>query len=39
MNSNWSSGLTVWDVLHGTLRTDVPQERITIGVSELRNPK
>ena len=31
-NSNWSSGLTVWDWLHGTLRLDVPQERITIGV-------
>ena len=30
-DSNWSSGLTVWDRLHGTLRLDVPQERITIG--------
>ncbi len=30
--SNWSSGLTVWDYLHGTLRLDVPQQAITIGV-------
>lgn len=35
-DANWSSGLTVWDRLHGTLRTDVPQERIVIGVRELR---
>jgi sterol desaturase/sphingolipid hydroxylase (fatty acid hydroxylase superfamily) len=32
-NSNWSSGLTVWDYLHGTLRLDVPQQEITIGVA------
>jgi sterol desaturase/sphingolipid hydroxylase (fatty acid hydroxylase superfamily) len=32
MNSNWSSGLTVWDWLHGTLRLNVPQQAITIGV-------
>jgi hypothetical protein len=25
--------LTVWDYLHGTLRVDVPQQAITIGVS------
>ena len=31
-NSNWSSGFTVWDRLHGTLRFDVPQQAITIGV-------
>lgn len=30
-DSNFSSGLSVWDYLHGTIRTDVPQERITIG--------
>lgn len=34
MNSNWSSGLTVWDLLHGTFRNDVPQDEITIGVKE-----
>jgi sterol desaturase/sphingolipid hydroxylase (fatty acid hydroxylase superfamily) len=37
-NSNWSSGLTVWDRLHGTLRLDVPQEEITVGVPAYRNP-
>lgn len=31
-NSNFSSGLTVWDALHGTYRRDVPQEAITIGL-------
>ena len=33
-DSNWSSGLTVWDYLHGTFRSDVPQSEITIGVKE-----
>jgi sterol desaturase/sphingolipid hydroxylase (fatty acid hydroxylase superfamily) len=37
-NSNWSSGSTLWDRLHGTLRADVPQRAITIGVPELRDP-
>lgn len=37
-NSNWSSGLTLWDWLHGTLRLDVPQEEITIGVAAYRDP-
>lgn len=32
-NSNWSSGLTIWDRLHGTLRLNIPQQAITIGVS------
>lgn len=31
-DSNWSSGLTVWDWLHDTLQLDVPQETIEIGV-------
>jgi sterol desaturase/sphingolipid hydroxylase (fatty acid hydroxylase superfamily) len=31
-DSNFSSGFTVWDVLHGTLRTGTPQAEITIGV-------
>ena len=31
-DSNWSSGLTIWDRLHGTLRLNVPQDEITIGV-------
>jgi sterol desaturase/sphingolipid hydroxylase (fatty acid hydroxylase superfamily) len=37
-NSNWSSGLTIWDRLHGTLRLNVPQDRITIGLAAWRNP-
>jgi sterol desaturase/sphingolipid hydroxylase (fatty acid hydroxylase superfamily) len=37
-NSNWSSGLTVWDRLHGTLRLNVPQDEITIGVPAYRDP-
>lgn len=39
MNSNYSSLLTAWDALHGTLRLDVPQETITIGVREWRDPR
>lgn len=35
-DSNWSSGLTLWDWLHGTLRLNVPQEEITIGVPAYR---
>jgi len=31
-DSNWSSLLNVWDRLHGTLRLDVPQDAITIGL-------
>ena len=37
VNSNWSSGLTVWDWLHGTLQTEVPQETIIIGVEGYRD--
>lgn len=35
-NSNFSSGLTVWDALHGTFRRDVPQEAIIIGLPTAR---
>jgi sterol desaturase/sphingolipid hydroxylase (fatty acid hydroxylase superfamily) len=35
-NSNWSSGLTIWDHLHGTLRLDIPQDQIEIGVASYR---
>jgi len=38
-DSNWSSRLTVWDWLHGTLRIDVPQQAIEIGVPAYRDPK
>jgi sterol desaturase/sphingolipid hydroxylase (fatty acid hydroxylase superfamily) len=37
-DSNWSSGLSIWDRLHGTMRTDVPQDVITIGVPGYRGP-
>jgi sterol desaturase/sphingolipid hydroxylase (fatty acid hydroxylase superfamily) len=37
-DSNWSSGLTVWDRLHGTLRNDLPQAAITIGVEGFARP-
>ena len=38
-DSNWSSGLTLWDRLHGTLKPDVPQEAITIGVPGYAKPR
>ena len=38
-NANWSSGLTIWDALHGTLRLDVPQDEVTIGVPAYRRPE
>lgn len=37
VNSNWSSGFTIWDWLHGTLRTAAPQDSIIIGVPGFRN--
>ena len=36
-DSNWSSGLTLWDRLHGTLRLDVSQDEVTIGVPAYRD--
>ncbi len=38
-DSNWSSGLTLWDWLHGTLRLNVPQHEINIGVPAYREPE
>jgi sterol desaturase/sphingolipid hydroxylase (fatty acid hydroxylase superfamily) len=37
-DSNWSSGLSIWDRLHGTLRLDILQDRIVIGVPAYRDP-
>ena len=37
-DSNWSSGLTIWDRLHGTLRLNVPQDEVVIGVPAYRYP-
>lgn len=36
-DSNWSTGLTVWDWLHGTLKSDVPQSEIVVGVPAYQN--
>jgi len=33
-DSNWSSGFSVWDRLHGTLRQDVAQGDLVIGVDD-----
>jgi sterol desaturase/sphingolipid hydroxylase (fatty acid hydroxylase superfamily) len=38
-DANWSSGLTLWDRLHGTLRLNVPQDEIEIGVPDYRAPE
>jgi sterol desaturase/sphingolipid hydroxylase (fatty acid hydroxylase superfamily) len=38
-DSNWSSFLSVWDYLHGTILLDVPQQSITIGVPAFDDPK
>ncbi|MDQ1522334.1 MAG: hypothetical protein QOE47_258 [Pyrinomonadaceae bacterium] len=38
-DANWSSGLTLWDKLHGTLRLNVPQGAIEIGVPAYRAPE
>lgn len=37
-DSNWSSGLSIWDRLHGTFRSGVPSEAIDIGVPAYRDP-
>jgi sterol desaturase/sphingolipid hydroxylase (fatty acid hydroxylase superfamily) len=33
-DSNWSSGFSIWDRLHGTLRQDVAQRELAIGVED-----
>jgi sterol desaturase/sphingolipid hydroxylase (fatty acid hydroxylase superfamily) len=38
-NSNWSSLFSVWDYLHRTVRLDVPQAAITIGVPGYSRPE
>lgn len=39
MNSNWSSGSTLWDRLHWILRLDVRQDAITIDLPAHRDPE
>ncbi|MFB3909587.1 MAG: sterol desaturase family protein [Candidatus Eisenbacteria bacterium] len=36
--SNYSRGLTLWDRMHGTLRLNLPQEILTIGLPAWRRP-
>ncbi|HEY0082086.1 MAG TPA: sterol desaturase family protein [Pyrinomonadaceae bacterium] len=38
-DANWSSGLSLWDRLHGTLRLNVLQAEIEIGVPAYREPE
>ena len=38
-DANWSSGLSVWDRLHGTLKLNVPQATVEIGLPERRRPE
>ena len=33
-DSNWSSGISLWDRLHGTFRATPPQDELTIGVDD-----
>jgi len=37
-DSNWASLLSAWDYLHGTIRLDVPQQDIEIGVAAYQDP-
>jgi sterol desaturase/sphingolipid hydroxylase (fatty acid hydroxylase superfamily) len=37
-NSNWSSGLSLWDHLHRTFRLDVADRRVQVGVPAYRDP-
>lgn len=36
-NSNWGTIFCWWDILHRTLRRDIPQDAITIGVAAYRD--
>ena len=36
-NSNWGTIFSWWDKFHGTLRRDIPQNAITIGVASYRD--
>lgn len=38
-DSNWSSLLSCWDRLHGTMRLDVPQSAVQIGVPAYQRPE
>jgi sterol desaturase/sphingolipid hydroxylase (fatty acid hydroxylase superfamily) len=38
-DTNWSSLLSTWDYLHRTIRLDVPQDTITIGLPAYDDPR
>jgi hypothetical protein len=38
-DSNWSTIFNLADRLHGTLRLNVPQQRITVGLPAVRGPE
>jgi sterol desaturase/sphingolipid hydroxylase (fatty acid hydroxylase superfamily) len=38
VDTNFSSLFSCWDLLHGTLRLDVPQARVVVGVPAHREP-
>jgi sterol desaturase/sphingolipid hydroxylase (fatty acid hydroxylase superfamily) len=38
-NSNWSGGFTLWDILHGTLNLEIPQQDVEIGVKGFERPE
>jgi sterol desaturase/sphingolipid hydroxylase (fatty acid hydroxylase superfamily) len=38
-DTNWSSVLSIWDYLHRTIRLNVPQESIRIGVPAFDDPR
>jgi sterol desaturase/sphingolipid hydroxylase (fatty acid hydroxylase superfamily) len=38
-NSNWGTVFCWWDRIHRTLRIDVPQEALTIGVAAYRDER
>ena len=39
VDANWSSGLSLWDRLHGTLRLDRPQRDEALGLVDVRRPE
>ncbi len=38
-DSNWSSILSAWDYLHRTVRLDIPQGEVQIGVAAYQDPR
>ena len=38
-DSNWSSILSAWDYLHRTVRLDIPQSEVEIGVAAYQDPR